>query len=160
LTAPERTGTITVLSAIRGPAKQMKPWYANGLRFECTGCGGCCRARNGYDHVYLDLGEARALARHLGLSLRAFKRRYTRVLPGDGQLELAFVAGACPFLAGTSCTVYAARPLQCRTWPFWPENLRQRTWQTEIAPSTPGVGRGRLYTQAEIDTIAGSMPEL
>ena len=21
------------------------------------------------------------------------------------------------------CSVYEARPVQCRTWPFWPENL-------------------------------------
>ena len=28
-----------------------------------------------------------------------------------------------------TCSIYPVRPLQCRTWPFWPENL------AEIAPA-------------------------
>jgi Fe-S-cluster containining protein len=37
---------------------------------------------------------------------------------------------ACAFLDGARCTVYEARPTQCRTFPFWKENLRRRgSWE-------------------------------
>ena len=29
--------------------------------------------------------------------------------------------------------------MQCRTWPFWPENMSSKAW-TSIAAFCPGVG--------------------
>ena len=51
------------------------------------------------------------------------------------------------------CTVYSARPTQCRTFPFWRENLTSpKTWD-EAAQLSPGVNHGRLYGIAELDTL-------
>jgi Fe-S-cluster containining protein len=48
------------------------------------------------------------------------------------------------------CGVYEARPLQCRTWPFWPGNLASREAWEEAAGTCPGINRGRLWTLDEI----------
>jgi Fe-S-cluster containining protein len=49
------------------------------------------------------------------------------------------------------CTVYAARPVQCRTFPFWRSVVSAaETW--EIAASgCPGIGSGPLYSREQIE---------
>lgn len=56
----------------------------------------------------------------------------------------------CCFLINNKCTIYEARPLQCRTWPFWPENMKQTTWKKEIKPYCPGIGKGKFFSNSEI----------
>lgn len=134
----------------------MAVWYEEGLRFECTACGRCCIDRGDYAFVFLNRGEEKPLARALGLTVPAFLERYTQGVDGLVVLENGGEErDRCIFLQeGRRCRVYEARPLQCRTWPFWPENLLKRMWEGEIAPSCPGVGRGRLYSRPEIEEIA------
>lgn len=136
----------------RSPVKNT-PWYQDGVRFACTGCGGCCRARNGYEYVYVDPTEARAIARRLGIPLRRFVAEYLLEQAEDAQMHLRFDDGACSMLKDGKCQVYEERPKQCRTWPFWRENLDRKVWDTEIAPNTPGVGRGRLWSKEEIEAM-------
>ncbi|MCH7752933.1 MAG: YkgJ family cysteine cluster protein, partial [Planctomycetes bacterium] len=40
-----------------------QPWYQDGLRFKCTGCGNCCTGSPGY--VWVNQAEINALAAHL-----------------------------------------------------------------------------------------------
>jgi hypothetical protein len=48
------------------------------------------------------------------------------------------------------CRVYAVRPLQCRTYPFWPELVQNsRSWQRE-ARRCEGIGNGPLIPQPYI----------
>ena len=68
----------------------------------------------------------------------------------DGHFHFREFTGACPFLQGKACGVYEGRPSQCRTWPFWPENMNARTWSREIRSFCPGVDQGKLYTPEEI----------
>ncbi len=131
----------------------MSVWYEDGIRFECHGCGACCTDRGDYAYVFLNRGEEKALARHLGLSVPAFLKRHTQTV--DGYVTLKSRKKRCVFLDEENrCAVYEARPLQCRTWPFWPENLLYRLWTSEIAPHCPGIGTGRIYTRAEIEETA------
>lgn len=58
------------------------------------------------------------MARFLGLDATAFADRYMRLLPNRQGLGLAEAAdGACVFLEGNACRVYAVRPRQCRDFP-------------------------------------------
>jgi Fe-S-cluster containining protein len=51
------------------------------------------------------------------------------------------------------CIIYPVRPSQCRTWPFWPDNLiNPNTWN-KAAQKCPGINQGRLYTCDEIEKI-------
>ncbi|HUS23802.1 MAG TPA: YkgJ family cysteine cluster protein [Candidatus Binatia bacterium] len=118
-----------------------------GLRFECTGCGDCCKARGARSYVYVTLPERRLLAAHLRLGTRAFTAKYCEKTHGFHHLKDP--SHDCLFLDGARCTVYAARPQQCRTWPFWPEHLNRRAW-TALARECPGVDRGPAHDAAHV----------
>lgn len=129
-------------------------WYEAGLKFRCTACGNCCRHHGEYAYVYLLDAEAAAIAGHLGLALDVFLERYCR--REDGWLSLHIDQPACPFLAEDSrCGIYAVRPVQCRTWPFWEHTLRRREiWEREVRPVCPGVADGALHGPDEVEAIA------
>ncbi|MBL9118743.1 MAG: YkgJ family cysteine cluster protein [Phycisphaerae bacterium] len=133
-------------------------WYQDGLRFECTQCGNCCTGGPGA--VWFTPDEGRAMAASLGLDEEEFLRRYSRRIGTRRSLnehrgERGF---DCTFLDRTSlpgkavCGIYAVRPQQCRTWPFWPENIESDAAWAEAKARTPcpGMGRGRLYSFVEI----------
>ncbi len=127
-----------------------RDFYAKGLRFRCTGCGECCRARHGKPSwVYVTLDERRRLAAHLKLRTSVFTRRYCQKTLGF--FHLRDPSHDCLFLDGARCTVYAARPGQCRTFPFWRENMTAEAWNGAVARECEGVGRGRRWTRAEIE---------
>lgn len=128
-----------------------KQFFQDGIRFECQGDGKCCITRGRYGYVYLSFNDRRRLAAHFNISLTEFTARYTKKI--DGLYELKYTDKDCPFLKDNKCDVYASRPWQCRTWPFWPENMNSDVWEQEVAPSCPGVGRGRLFSAEEIEDI-------
>lgn len=123
--------------------------YAGGIRFECQGCGGCCRSRGEYGYVYVSLPERRRLAQRLRLSSRAFTMRYCKKT--DGFFHLRNPGKDCLFLKGNRCNVYRARPTQCRTWPFWPLNMNKTVWSGEILYDCPGIGKGPLWSAKRIE---------
>ncbi len=115
----------------------------SGVRFECQPeCSACCRISGGY--VYLTEEEARKIARFLQIGHEEFLNTFTREIDHkpalcDGEDE------ACIFLE--------VRPLQCRTFPFWPENLNnESSWQA-VKEMCPGIGHGRWYSPEEIRKI-------
>jgi len=126
-----------------------KPWYHGGLRFSCTECGDCCRVEG---HVWVDALEIDALARHLGLTLNAFGRSFLRRV-GD-RLSLVEKANRDCIFWENGCTVYPVRPRQCRTFPFWPDNVADSAGWQSAAEECEGIGQGRLYEPAEIETLS------
>jgi Fe-S-cluster containining protein len=129
---------------------QQEAWWHEGVRFACQGSGKCCVSRGAYGYVYLTLEDRRLLARTLGMPTRQFTRQYcTRA---DGRFHLKDSGPDCVFLDGKRCSVYEGRPVQCRTWPFWPENMNARKW-TSIAAFCPGVGKGTAVPRARIEEI-------
>lgn len=110
------------------------------LRFDCTRCGKCCSG-SPEEQVFLFPGEAERIRRHLSLSGAWFRRRYLDRYEGDPVLRLRD-DGSCVFLGKDGCRIYRARPLQCRSYPFWPEIVKnRRNWQAE-ARACEGIGRG------------------
>ena len=86
-----------------------------GKSFVCAGCGACCRWPG---HVLLDAADVARLAAARGLDEREFVARHTRLASNRAQLSLLERPdGACEFLEGDRCAVYAARPAQCREFP-------------------------------------------
>ncbi|MEM9882317.1 MAG: YkgJ family cysteine cluster protein [Planctomycetota bacterium] len=122
-----------------------EPWYADGLRFKCTECGGCCTGGPGY--VWFDDDEAQAMADAAGVDKREFYQRYAKRKLGRWTLEEVKLKRGqydCVFLERDErgkgkCSIYHARPTQCRTWPFWASNLKDvRAWR-EAAEDCPGM---------------------
>ena len=126
-----------------------EPWYAAGLRFRCTGCGDCCTGEPGA--VWVNDDEIAALAKLLGIEVDDFERRYVRRLGARRSLFERF-DGDCVFFdpEHRRCQVYPARPIQCRTWPFWPENLESREAWAETEGVCPGSGSGELVPLTRI----------
>lgn len=125
------------------------PWYREGLRFQCTGCGGCCTGAPGY--VWVTRAEIAAMAAALDMDVEQFGKRYLRQV-GNRYSLIELSGGDCVFLDADlrHCRLYRHRPRQCRTWPFWPSNLGSPEAWDDVAQCCPGVGRGRLYTLEEI----------
>ena len=98
----------------QGSTRETSPWYADGIRFSCTGSGKCCTVRGDYAYVFLEKQEEQRIADHLGLRSKEFRRRHTH-RPFVGYRSLRFPDGGCTFLRGTACSIYEVRPLQCRT---------------------------------------------
>lgn len=124
-------------------------WFRDGLRFECTQCGDCCTGRPGY--VWVNRREIERLAEFLHLSVAEFGRRYLRRVQGSYSL-IEKANGDCIFYRD-GCTVYPERPGQCRSFPFWPENLESREAWQEVAAECPGIGSARLYPVEDIRHI-------
>jgi Fe-S-cluster containining protein len=128
----------------------MEKFWENGIRFQCQGSGNCCVSRGGYGYVYMTLEDRQRMAKTLGLSTRSFTTKYC--LKEDGIWRLANPPeGDCLFFKARRCTVYEGRPTQCRTWPFWPETLKPKTWTGEVAAFCPGVGKGRVWSKDEVE---------
>lgn len=107
------------------------PWYKEGLKFKCTGCGKCCTGAPGY--VWITENEMIAMASSLQIPLDLFKRKYVRRRGNRYSLTQRKSATGdydCVFLKDKKCEVYDARPMQCKTFPWWPENVNSpESWK-------------------------------
>jgi len=122
-------------------------WYAEGLRFTCTQCGNCCTGPSGF--VWFDDAELTRMAEHLGLTREQFLRRYARRVGRRWSLNerKSSYGYDCIFLdrdenGKALCTIYPVRPAQCRTWPFWPENLHSPEDYHRASRRCPGMQKG------------------
>ena len=126
------------------------PWYKNGLKFKCSGCGDCCTGAPGY--VWVTNAEMLQIAELMDLEFESFRNDYTRKIGIRRSLK-EFSNGDCVFFDNETrkCDVYEARPRQCRTWPFWDSNLRTPEDWERTCGECPGSGTGKLYQLDEIE---------
>lgn len=134
-------------------------WYAaEGLRFTCQRCGRCCSGPPGI--VQCTTKEAKAMAQELKMDWQEFL--YSVVCHYKGKFYVKEVKCKYGFdcillerdennaQAPTGCMVRNSRPIQCRTWPFWPEVVfSPKTWRL-AAKRCPGIGVGELHNAEEI----------
>lgn len=128
-----------------------KRFYDDGLRFQCQGSGNCCVSRGEYGYVFLTEEDRANMAKELKISLKNFEKNYCEKTQGVWHLKEIPGRPECLFLENKKCSIYKARPTQCRTWPFWPEVMNAKTWKKEVATFCPGVGKGKLHSKAHIE---------
>lgn len=114
-----------------------KEWLADGLRFKCTGCGKCCTGSPGY--VFLSEKDSTQLENHFQLSKEEFAEKYTHQIDGIKTLLDRPNSSDCIFLKDNQCSVYDARPTQCRTFPWWVQHLREPSDWEEAAARCEGI---------------------
>ena len=146
------------------------PWYANGLNFTCTQCGNCCTGPPGY--VWISREEIDRLADYLKVTAADVVRTYCRRVDGKyslkehrnarGEYDCIFLktVPAKPNADGTvsqarrGCSIYPVRPLQCRTWPFWAENLRTPEAWKRSSRRCHGMDAGdRHFTREQAEAL-------
>jgi len=143
--------------------KQKPKWYVNGLAFECIECGKCCAGpEEGY--VWITDSEITALAESLGLSEDETRAKYIRKIGRRQSLVEQKESNDCVFLTvdgvhGKGCSIYQARPVQCRTWPFWRSNLTTPADWSIAGMRCAGINRGKLFSQEEIESRANGTRE-
>lgn len=112
----------------------------------------CCRFDPGY--VFLSEEDVMALTRRLDISRDEFEATYCRQVEMDGSHRLSLTEQAnndCIFWKDGGCSVYEDRPLQCRSFPFWPSYLfSEYTWKS-VRRICPGVGLGKTHEAQEIE---------
>lgn len=126
-------------------------------RFECKpDCGKCCSMGENQGYVFLTPGDLKVLEINLGVKKESFAKKasfdWTRA--GGGKREMWYLKDSektCVFLENKKCTVYDARPTQCRTFPFWPEYVPQKKWE-ELKTFCPGIDEG-----LPVDPLRGSL---
>ncbi len=93
--------------------------------------------------MWLEAGETAAMAHELSLSEEHFVARFVR--RSGARLSLREVSTSasgdrCALLIGTStCSVYASRPAQCRTFPYWPSVLADPAAFESARATCPGI---------------------
>ena len=116
-------------------------WWMEGLKFGCTACGKCCQNEG---EVWMDSDEFADLTTYLQESPLSVLDQYSeRIMNGwvkmrsqgsDDPASDAKKSNRCIFLEenGKECSIYEARPIQCRTYPFWPRLLDSaKSWEDE-----------------------------
>lgn len=131
------------------------PWYRDGLRFKCTGCGKCCTGSPGY--TWVNEKEIESIAQYLKISIEEFGKRYLRKVINRYSLLEHSKTYDCVFLKDNQCQIYPVRPKQCRTFPWWPKNLKSlEDWKKAakhcegINPDAPLVPYAEIAEQLEI----------
>lgn len=131
-----------------------EPWYKDGLRFQCTQCGDCCTGAPGF--VWVNQEEIDAIAAKINLDVEEFEKKYVRRI-GMRRSLVEYPNGDCVFFdtEKRNCTVYEARPRQCKTWPWWNSNITSEEAWEETKQACPGCGKGpKLYSVEHIQAQA------
>ena len=116
----------------------------------CAACGGnCCTGESGY--IFLNQGEIEAIAKHLELSMGAFKEEYLFKKGYKYSIKERQVDEShdCIFFDRkiNGCSVYPVRPNQCRTFPFWPYFKNN---EDELRAECPGI----IFNSSEVSNIS------
>jgi Fe-S-cluster containining protein len=141
------------------------PWYADGLQFTCSQCGNCCTGGPG--HVWVSDEELDRLAEYLKLSRQQVIEQFCRHVNGkytlderrtaEGKYDCIFLKETKPATTGSparkSCSIYSVRPLQCRTWPFWPSLLASKLAWDHAGQTCLGINHGEKFSLRRIESI-------
>lgn len=128
-----------------------KPWYHAGLNFQCRKCGRCCTGEPGY--VWVSEEDITKIAQELSLDRSLFESSFVKTVSRYGKSLVEYANGDCVLYDPETkmCKVYESRPIQCRTWPFWEQNLDLPSSWNKTAKFCPGCNHGTLITQEQIE---------
>jgi hypothetical protein len=96
---------------------------------------------------------------------KTFRKKFVRRVGRRLSLIEVRSSNDCIFLSDPDdqgnrhCTIYSARPRQCRTWPFWPSNIDSPEDWSMAQLRCPGINRGPLHTRETIEDYARTTRE-
>ena len=145
-------------------ALDTNPFWHDGLKFGCTGCGKCCKTKG---DVWFNTDEFVDLVAHMNTTAVYILDNYAeevrsgwvqmkskRLVPADSSEQCIFLD-----LDGKQCTVYEARPVQCKTYPYWPALLASsRAWHEEAVEPESHTNSEADEQQEQIAPASSSTP--
>ena len=135
------------------PNQKKTPWYVGGLYFGCQQCGRCCSGP-GEGYIWVTKQEIQIIADFLKMTSEEVRSKFLRRVGLRTTIIEQPNTRDCMFLNNQKkCTIYSVRPTQCRTWPFWPNNLTNPNSWNKAGERCPGINRGRRYSPEEIEKI-------
>ncbi|MBP7552280.1 MAG: YkgJ family cysteine cluster protein [Spirochaetes bacterium] len=121
------------------------------LDFSCQRCSNCCRLEPGA--VFLTQEDAENISEILNLSLNDFLTKYCREIY-KGEIPVVALKEKKNYdciLWNNGCTVYNARPIQCRTYPYWPYIVESKEYIDLEKRRCKGIGiKGDLTLEEKI----------
>lgn len=110
----------------------------------CSSCQGrCCTGESGY--IYVNKNEIEKIAELLNLDINKFVSKYLFKKGYKYSIKESVFNDSheCIFYDRDSngCKIYDARPLQCKTFPFWDY---YKTRVKELVEECPGIREGNL----------------
>ena len=159
----------------------MSTWHkrakvaTKGIKFECQRCSKCCSGE-----VVLTYWDIERISKeHPDLKWAIIPTISPRYPDLDLLYSILHVGptgdepGVCCYLGGNACTIYDARPLTCRTYPFsieWKrkikkeqkipkqapvfrEPLTHRVYVVVYDPECPGIGKGEKVDLQRIASL-------
>jgi hypothetical protein len=125
------------------------------VKFECQpGCSNCCKSGG---VVFIAADDVTGISKFLKISEAEFLKKYTR-RDGKKIYLIDQKISDCIFLKDDKCSIYPVRPLQCKTFPFWPQNVKSaKRWEI-VMQECPGIGKGKEFSKQEIKEILNGQP--
>lgn len=120
------------------------------MRFQCQeSCGGKCCSRsktNSGAYVFLTRSDIADIEKATGKSEQDFSERlefdstrFTRKKTTQAVLKMN--GNDCTFFEKGKCKIFQNRPIQCKTFPFWPETVKAYKW-SKLKNFCIGIGKG------------------
>ena len=137
-------------------------------RFQCRGCGACCRVKGGI--VRVGETEIARIAAYLGMGEQEFIDRETEIAPDRRGLVLRNTPDdVCVWLDGDNrCRIHAVKPDRCRTFPYEWRNadscdvcpalggLKVTAFQRRVYAEALKIPRGTVISYGELARRIGS----
>ena len=119
--------------------------------FMCKNCSLCCRIDPGA--VFLTEDDIKNMYTYLSLSKKQFLSQYCREILRNGKIIFSLKEKSnydCVFW-NKNCLIYKVRPLQCKTYPFWPSIVKSKTTWKEESKKCKGMNKkGNLTTEEKL----------
>ncbi|MCD6246310.1 YkgJ family cysteine cluster protein [candidate division WOR-3 bacterium] len=144
-------------------------YLISNVKFQCVEeCHKCCSGSPGI--ILVTEEEIETISDFLSIEKTEFIKTYIRIIKNYYSVNFGFIDRAyslkenaendCIFLKNGRCSIYPARPAQCKTYPFWPSIVSsQSSWKSEKT-FCPGIGRGKIYTKEEIENTLNYLKSL
>ena len=129
-----------------------KAWFTTGLRFTCTRCSRCCRHESGY--VFLSEKDIQRFCTYFSIGREEFIKKYCTYVNFNFTRRISLKEQKdfdCIFWKNGVCSVYESRPLQCRSYPFWPQHLDTAESWNSLEKECPGINIGERHSSADVN---------